>query len=179
MTRGDPVAIVSIPFVYSSLCSLVGIQVGIAAQLPSGTWANTNLDYDGFLDFLYEKHEAYEPIPSTRFSTEKYVVLFSPCNTAHICLRIKGRAVGQVITNTGAFLKDVDLFDHMEFGVTAKDARAMPLGVRKLLETAFLSLCDSGIEYRGKNIGCYMAAITHDIISVSGHVSSSLLFIYQ
>lgn len=58
----------------------------------------------------------------------------------------------------------------MEFGITAKDARAMPLGVRKLVETTFLSLCDSGIDYRGKNVGCYMSGVAHDIFSISGHV---------
>ena len=61
----------------------------------------------------------------------------------------------------------------MEFGVTAKDAHLMPLSVRKLIETTFLSLCDSGIEYRGKNIGCYMSGVAHDVFSVSGNVSSS------
>ena len=68
-------------------------------------------------------------------------------------------------------MKDADLFDHLEFGVTAKDARLMPLGVRKLIETTFLSLCDSGIDYRGKNIGCYMSGVSHDMFSISGHVS--------
>ena len=58
----------------------------------------------------------------------------------------------------------------MEFGVTVKDARLMPLGVRKLIETTFLSLCDSGIDYRGKNVGCYMSGVAHDICSTSGHV---------
>ena len=67
-------------------------------------------------------------------------------------------------------MKDIDLFDHLEFGVTAKDARLMPLSVRKLIEITFLSLCDSGIDYRGKNVGCYMSAVSHDMFSISGHV---------
>ncbi|KAH9933653.1 ketoacyl-synt-domain-containing protein [Epithele typhae] len=127
--------------------------VGIAAQLPSGRWADTNLDYDAFFDFLLDKGEAYEPIPSSRFNIQS----------------IQGRAVGQVLANAGAFLKDVDLFDHMEFGITAKDARLMPLSLRKLIETTFLSLCDSGIDYRGKNVGCYMSGVAYDTFSVSGH----------
>ena len=49
----------------------------------------------------------------------------------------------------------------------------MPLSVRKLSETTFLSLCDSGIEYRGKNVGCYMSGVAFDTFSVSGHVSSA------
>ena len=83
---------------------------------------------------------------------------------------IKGHGTGQVLTDTGAFLKNVDLFDHMEFGVTAKDVHIMPLGVRLLIETTFLSLYDAGINYRGKNVGCFMSGVAHDIFSVSGHV---------
>ena len=84
--------------------------------------------------------------------------------------RMKGRAVGQVLADSGAFLKSIDLFDHMEFGVTSKDARIMPVATRKLIETTFLSLCDSGIDYRGKNVGCYMSGVAHDTFSISGHV---------
>lgn len=89
-------------------------------------------------------------------------------------LRLKGAALGQVITDTGAFLKDLELFDPVEFGITSKDARLMNLGTRKLIETTFLALLDSGIDYRGRNVGCYMSAVAHDIFSVSGHVSVSM-----
>ena len=88
---------------------------------------------------------------------------------------MKGRAIGQVLADSGAFLKNVDLFDHMEFGVTSKDARVMPLSTRKLIETTFLSLCDSGIDYRGRNVGCYMSGVAHDTFSVSGHVGEVFL----
>ncbi|TFK80433.1 hypothetical protein K466DRAFT_605341, partial [Polyporus arcularius HHB13444] len=127
--------------------------VGIAAQLPSGDFANHDLDYTSFLDFLMQQGEAYENIPQSRFNTQF----------------LRGHSVGKVATGVGAFLKDVDLFDHLEFGMTAKDAQLMPLSTRKLLELSFLSLQDSGIDYRGKNIGCYMAGVAHDIFAVSGH----------
>lgn len=77
------------------------------------------------------------------------------------------------MTGTGAFLKDLDQFDFLEFGITAKDARSMNLSTRKLIETAFLALQDSGIDYRGKNVGSYMSGVSHDIFSISGHVRSS------
>lgn len=79
--------------------------------------------------------------------------------------------MGQIATDTGAFLKDLDSFDHIEFGITAKDARCMPLSLRKLIELSFLSLRDAGIDYRGRNVGCYMSGIAHDIFTLSGHVS--------
>ncbi|KAI0068531.1 hypothetical protein BV25DRAFT_1817381 [Artomyces pyxidatus] len=126
--------------------------VGIAAELPSGSWSSDNLDYDSFFRFLLDSAEAYERIPAERFNIS--------------CL--KGTGVGQVLTETGAFLKNVKFFDHLEFGITNKDARLMSLSTRKLIELSFLSLLDSCIDYRGKNIGCYMSGVAHDMASVSG-----------
>ena len=90
---------------------------------------------------------------------------------------IHGNSVGKVVADTGAFLKDLDTFDSLEFGITAKDARLMPLSTRKLLETAFLSLQDSGIDYRGKNVGCFMSGVAHDMFAISGHVSHCCTFL--
>ncbi|KAH9942788.1 ketoacyl-synt-domain-containing protein [Amylocystis lapponica] len=130
--------------------------VGIAAQLPSGRYSDQNLDYHSFFQFLLEKGEAYETIPRERFNVQS----------------IRGSGLGQVITDTGAFLKDVHLFDNLEFGITDRDARLMPVGTRKLIETAFLSLVDSGLDYRGKNVGCYVSGVAHDMLAVSGHDDS-------
>ncbi|KAH9934295.1 ketoacyl-synt-domain-containing protein [Fomitopsis serialis] len=143
--KGFPVAIVS--------DSTGNLLVGISAELPSGGCSDSNLDYKSFYDFLIQGGEAYEKIPTKRFNVHT----------------LKGTAPGQVVTDTGAFLKNIDLFDPTEFGIAGKDARLMTLGTRKLLETTFLALVDSGIDYRGQNVGCYMSAVSHDIFSVSGH----------
>lgn len=90
--------------------------------------------------------------------------------THSFVLSLKGNGIGQVLTDTGAFLKDAHLFDHVEFGVSSKDARVMSLSIRRLIETTFLSLLDSGIDYRGRNVGCYMAGVAHDMFALSGHV---------
>ncbi|TFY60143.1 hypothetical protein EVJ58_g5333 [Rhodofomes roseus] len=126
---------------------------GIAAELPSGSWSSTNLDHKSFFEFLLSGGEAYEKVPIERFNIHT----------------IKGSGTGQVVTDTGAFLKDIGLFDHVEFGITSKDARLMPLGTRKLIETTFLALLDSGVDYRGRNVGCYMSGVDQDLFSVSGH----------
>ncbi|KAI0060607.1 polyketide synthase [Artomyces pyxidatus] len=126
--------------------------VGIAAELPSGHWSSTNLNYDSFFQFLLESGEAYETIPAERFNI----------------MALKGHGVGQVLSDTGTFLKNLKLFDYLEFGITSKDARAMSLSTRKLIELSFLSLVDSGIDYRGRNVGCYMSGVAHDIYAVSG-----------
>ncbi|KAH7928982.1 ketoacyl-synt-domain-containing protein [Leucogyrophana mollusca] len=125
--------------------------VGIAADLPSGTYSEDNLDYPKFVEFLLNKGEAYEEIPSDRFNITSWA----------------GDAVGRVGTTRGSFLKGVDLFDNLEFGISPKETRAMALSTRKLIELAFLALLDSGIEYRGRNVACYSAGIAHDILSIA------------
>ena len=83
---------------------------------------------------------------------------------------IKGHGANQFLTDTGTFLKELNMFDNLEFGVTNKDARIMALSARKLLELSFLALLDSGIDYRGRNIGSFVSGVPHDIVSVSGAV---------
>ena len=78
-----------------------------------------------------------------------------------------------MVATHGAFLKDSDLFDHIEFGISSKDARMMAVGTRKLIELSFLALLDSGMDYRGKNIGAYMASVAHDLWMISGEVGDT------
>ncbi|KJA25964.1 polyketide synthase [Hypholoma sublateritium FD-334 SS-4] len=125
--------------------------VGISAEFPSGAYSTQNLNYDDFSKFLLSKGESYEKVPKDRFDIERW----------------HGQGLGRTITQKGSFLKDVTLFDHVEFGITSKDAKNMSLGTRKLVEHAFLALLDSGINYRGRNVGCYMSATAFDIHGVS------------
>jgi hypothetical protein len=74
--------------------------------------------------------------------------------------------LGRIIAERGSFLKNLDVFDYLEFGITSKDARAMAASTRKLIELSFLALLDSGIDYRGKSIGCYASGIAFDSLSV-------------
>ena len=92
---------------------------------------------------------------------------------------IIGDTPGKILVDSGAFLKNVEQFDHMEFGITAKDAQAMPLSIRKLIELSFLALQDAGTDYRGKNVGCYMSGVAHDLFMISGHVSLDTLLMWQ
>ena len=57
---------------------------------------------------------------------------------------------------TGAFLKNFNQFDNIEFGIGNKDARSLVMASRKLVELSFLAMQDAGIEYRGKKIGSFM-----------------------
>ncbi|KAJ3767378.1 polyketide synthase [Lentinula raphanica] len=125
--------------------------VGFATEFPSGTHSEKNLSHQDFFDFLLEKRDAYERIPSDRFNIGSWM----------------GDGQGQIATEMGAFLKHLSQFDHLEFGITAKDAKAMAVATRKLVELSFLALLDSGIDYRGRNVGCFVSGITADILSVA------------
>ncbi|KAF7299452.1 Polyketide synthase [Mycena indigotica] len=126
--------------------------VGISVEFPSGQHSTSNLDHEAFFQFLLDKKESYEKFPTTRFKEEIH----------------KGPNLGEVITDVGSFLKDIADFDYVEFGITAKDAKAMAVSTRKLIETTFLALLDSGIDYRNRNVGCYMAAVAFDTTTI-GH----------
>ncbi|KAH7906790.1 hypothetical protein BJ138DRAFT_1071251 [Hygrophoropsis aurantiaca] len=125
--------------------------VGIAAELPSGLYSRKNLGYKEFFEFLLNKGQAYESIPSDRFNSDSW----------------SGKAPGLVVATQGSFLKDTGMFDPVEFGISVKDARAMALSTRKLIELSFLSLLDAGIDYRGRNVGCYASGTAFDILSIA------------
>ncbi|KAJ7656557.1 hypothetical protein B0H17DRAFT_1265163 [Mycena rosella] len=125
--------------------------VGILVELPSGAYSNTNLDHASFFKFLLEKGQAYEDVPSDRFNIEAW----------------KGDSLGQIHVQKGCFLKYIDLFDNVEFGISSCDARAMAPVTKKLLENYFLALLDSGIDYRKKRVGCYTSGNCIELSTVS------------
>ncbi|KAF7355656.1 Polyketide synthase [Mycena sanguinolenta] len=125
--------------------------VGLSAELPSGNTRDSNLDHDAFFEFLLAKGEAYEQVPVERFNIDAW----------------QGSNLGQVLPRKGCFLKNITEFDHAEFGISSKDAHAMGLSTRKLLEHSFLALLDSGIDSRGQDVGVYTAGTAFDILSVA------------
>ncbi|KAJ7642043.1 putative polyketide synthase [Roridomyces roridus] len=127
--------------------------VGISAELPGGTSIPENLDHKEFFEFLLNKGEAYEDVPADRFNIDAW----------------HGSGLGQVVGRQAAFLKNISLFDHAEFGIAAKDANATSLSTRKLLEHAFLALQDSGIDSRGQNVGVYSAGTAFDQFGMGEH----------
>jgi hypothetical protein len=56
---------------------------------------------------------------------------------------------------------------------------AMAVGTRKLIETAFLALLDSGIDYRGRNVGTYMSAVALDALSMTHAVRFCSLLLFD
>ncbi|KAJ7776328.1 hypothetical protein B0H16DRAFT_1879673 [Mycena metata] len=112
--------------------------VGIAAQLPSGEHSPDDFDYTSFWDFLLAGSTAHEPL--------KKVMPDFP------------RILPDVqIPTHGAFLKNVSEFDNLAFGLSTRDARITPYSARRVLKLAFQALEDSGIDYRGRKIGCFVS----------------------
>ncbi|GJJ15309.1 Type I Iterative PKS [Clathrus columnatus] len=120
--------------------------IGVSAELPSG--GALNLDFDSFWPFLLRGGEAYSPIPQDRFNHENFSYLITP--------------------RTGTFLSQPTLHDPLEFGISGSDAALLPVSVRKLLEHSFLALRDSGINYRGANVGVYTAGAIQEVNMFSG-----------
>jgi acyl transferase domain-containing protein len=147
--------------------------VGVAAELPSGRHSETNLGHDEFFQFLLDGKTSYERIPKERFNADSYVfvIILHEDRLSNMVYSWVGAGLGQSITDHGSFLKNVGDFDPVEFGITGKDAKAMAVSARKLVELAFLALLDSGIDYRGKNIGCYASGISFDMQCISDPVS--------
>ncbi|KAK7041958.1 hypothetical protein VNI00_008940 [Paramarasmius palmivorus] len=125
--------------------------VGIACDLPSGTYSDGNLAFQEFFNFLQDRGQAYEDIPPDRLNIETW----------------HGSGLGHINVRKGSFLKGIDTFDNLEFGISQTDAQLMAPVTRKLIETCFLALLDSGIDYRARNVGCYTSGNSFDLTSVS------------
>lgn len=103
------------------------------------------------------------------------ISIFKPTFVTIYISRWIGHNIGHINVNKGSFLKDIDLFDNVEFGVSSADAHAMAPVTRKLIENSFLALLDSGIDYRAKKVGCYTSGNTIDLTNVADAVSLAKL----
>ncbi|KAJ6455209.1 hypothetical protein C8R45DRAFT_846044, partial [Mycena sanguinolenta] len=120
--------------------------VGVAAQLPSGDFSPDDLNYENFWQFLAAKGQGYQEVTPEHFK----MYSFGGFDTSNLPAK-------------GAFLKHHDKLDAVTFGISPKDARVMPFTARRLLELSFEALSDSGIDYRGRQIGCFMSgAVTFE-----------------
>ena len=72
---------------------------------------------------------------------------------------------GTIPNPIGSFLKDAQLFDNVEFGVSPKDAIAMTASSRRLIELSFLALLDSGIDYRGRKVGSFVTGTNTEALA--------------
>ncbi|KIJ16045.1 hypothetical protein PAXINDRAFT_180362, partial [Paxillus involutus ATCC 200175] len=62
---------------------------------------------------------------------------------------------GKYNTTKAGFINNIDMFDPLEFGISAKEAPHFDAAIRLTLEASFQALQDSGIDYRGSKTGVY------------------------
>ncbi|KAF8898071.1 hypothetical protein CPB84DRAFT_1748077 [Gymnopilus junonius] len=134
--------------------------VGVSVELPSGGYSTENLDHKTFFDFCCRR------VKRTR-KYRQIGLMLKPKLIFSSLLQMEGSWRWQDSRQQGAFLKDIDTFDNVEFGISSKDASTMAPATRKLLENAFLALLDSGIDYRMKNVGCFTSGTSIEMGNVS------------
>jgi len=84
-----------------------------------------------------------------------------------------------VPSTRGTFLKHINRFDNIEFGIGNKDGRSLVMATRKLVELSFLAMQDAGIDYRGKKIGSFMCGTSSESWTpVSCQLSRHLIIPY-
>lgn len=118
--------------------------VGMGMRLPGGV-------HDGqrFWDFLLNKEDGLCDIPSDRYNVEAFYGEGKP---------------GTVRTKRGYFLReDVGLMDNSFFSISKVEASKLDPQQRLLLEVVWECMENGGqINWRGKNIGCFVGAFGED-----------------
>ncbi|KAJ3914151.1 thiolase-like protein [Lentinula edodes] len=113
---------------------------------------------------LHNDQEHCSCLASLNLSQNHY---FVPYLTLIFTYSWHGHYIGQINVDKGSFLKGIDLFDNVEFGISSADAHAMAPVTRKLIEHSFLALLDSGIDYRTRKVGCYTSGNSIDLSNVA------------
>ncbi|KAF9228933.1 putative nonribosomal peptide synthetase [Gyrodon lividus] len=110
--------------------------IGIGCKFPGGS-DNKDLYYE----FLRNKGDGMiEPPPDRWIHEEWYGGKDEP---------------GKYHCTKGGFISGIDQFDHLEFGISAKEAGNFDPAIKLTLEAAQAALQDSGIDYRGSNTGVF------------------------
>ena len=118
---------------------------GIGLRLPGGI-----RDCDSFWDLLVNGKDARVPIPASRYNASGYDGSL--------------RGKGAIDIRHGYFIdEDLSSFDASLFSMSKAELEKCDPQQRLLLEVARESLDDAGeADYRGSNIGCYVANFGHD-----------------
>ncbi|KAI6142295.1 putative nonribosomal peptide synthetase [Pisolithus thermaeus] len=110
--------------------------IGIGCKFPGGS-DNKELYYE----FLRSKGDGMVEPPADRWiHAEWYGGKDEP---------------GKYHCTKAGFINGIDQFDHLEFGISAKEAAHFDPAIRLTLEAVHAALQDSGIDYRGSNTGVF------------------------
>ena len=121
--------------------------VGIGCRLPGGVDTP-----EAFWTLLRDGVDAVTEVPKDRWDAD---ALYDK----------DPEAPGKVATRWGGFLQDVETFDASFFGISPREAAAMDPNQRVLLETAWETIEQAGIDpasLRGRRVGVYAGVSNHD-----------------
>ena len=107
-----------------------------------------------FWDALAAGRDLIEPVPATRWNTDRF---YRPDSTASL----------SHITRWGGFLRDIDQFDPLAFGISRREAETIDPAQRLLLESAWR--CWEGAGFRPSDwinhpVGVFVGAFTQDYL---------------
>ncbi|WP_173402092.1 beta-ketoacyl synthase N-terminal-like domain-containing protein, partial [Alkalihalobacillus hemicellulosilyticus] len=128
--------------------------IGSACRLPGDVTSP-----EEFWDMLLEKKDCVTDIPISRFDIEEF---YDP----------NPDAVGRSYTKSGAFMKDVENFDHKFFNVSVTETRTMDPQQRLLLEVAYEAFHNAGYEkekLRGSNTSVHIGLANDDWRTMKGN----------
>ena len=111
--------------------------IGIAGQFPMAD------DCESLWSLLKNGANAYQNIPAERWSS----------NHDH-----------ESYTIVGAFINEIDIFDHAFFNITPIEAEKMDPQERLFLQTVYKAVQDAGLSLdslSGTEVGCYVGVMNH------------------
>ncbi|WP_233587255.1 non-ribosomal peptide synthetase/type I polyketide synthase [Corallococcus sp. CA049B] len=127
--------------------------VSRACRLPGDV-----LSPDEMWEMLLAGRDCVTDIPSSRFDID---AVYDP----------NPNAVGRSYTRRGAFMNEVESFDHDFFGIPVAEARAMDPQQRLLLEVAYEAFHAAGYDkerLRSSRIGVFVGQMNHDWAHMNG-----------
>jgi len=143
--------------IVSSSHSVVSVT-GVACRLPG----NSNSP-EAFWDLLCSGKDVMETVPKGRFDMSN---VFNP----------QMGLVGKAYTNMGAFINDIEYFDHDKFGISFQEASFMDPQQRLAIEVGYEALMDSHVLESKLRVGVYVGMMTNDWIAMSQQLGASTAF---
>ena len=131
--------------------------IGIGCRLPGDV-----TDPESFWQLLHDGVDAISEIPSDRWDIDSYY-------------DAKLGVPGKMYTRYGGFIKDVDKFDPLFFGMSPREAQSMDPQQRLLLEVAWEALENAGLapdQLGGSATGVYIGVTMSDYLQVLSNLNS-------